>query len=177
MRRSLLCAAAAVLVLAAARPVPAADTKPLSDQEFVRTAAAAGRKEVTLGKMAEAEGTRPEVKDFGMRMVTDHTKANRELLELATAKKADISTRPDAKDAAALEKFAKLRGAEFDREYMKQMVTDHEEAVALFEREAKDGQDPELKAWAAKTLPTLREHLKMARDLAGAPTKDKDHDR
>jgi putative membrane protein len=71
----------------------------------------------------------------------------------------------DPKHKAASDKLSRLSGADFDREYMRMMVKDHAKKVEMFEREATKGKDPDVKAWAAKTLPTVREHLQMARDL------------
>jgi putative membrane protein len=77
----------------------------------------------------------------------------------------------DKKHREVMDHLLTLKGADFDHAFMKHMVSDHQEAIALFEREAKDGKDPELKDFASKTLPTLREHLKMARKIAGMEEK------
>jgi putative membrane protein len=78
----------------------------------------------------------------------------------------DVPTEMDAQHQQIAETLAKLQGANFDRAYIRQMVEDHEKAVKLFSQEAQEGQDADLKAFAAETLPTLQEHLKMVSQLA-----------
>jgi len=149
------------------------DKAMLTDEQFVVKASASGLAEVSLGKMAAEQATNPAVKKFGQHMVNDHTKANMELLALADRKKFAPAQQMEKKHHDAALMLAKLQGAEFDRAFMAQMVTDHEMAVDLFRAEAESGKDQDLKAWAAKTLPTLKEHLQMARDLAGKGREDK----
>ncbi|HEY7544554.1 MAG TPA: DUF4142 domain-containing protein, partial [Blastocatellia bacterium] len=86
--------------------------------------------------------------------------------QYAQSKNITLPAGLDDSQKKMVDKMSKLSGAEFDREYMSLMVKDHEKAVALFEKESKDGKDQELKTWAGNTLPTLREHLQMARDVA-----------
>jgi putative membrane protein len=143
--------------------------KDLTDQKFVQMAASGGLAEVKLGQLAAEHGTSDAIRRFGKRMVDDHGKANKELMALAEKKNWNIPRDLSKKDQTEFERLSKLRGAEFDRAYAEHMLKDHEEDVALFEAEANHGQDPDLKAWAAKTLPTLKEHLKLARDLG--PTR------
>jgi putative membrane protein len=138
-----------------------------SDRDFVTKAAQDGMAEVALGELALKQASNNEVKQFAQRMVNDHSKANNELKELASKKGIAFPSEASAKHKAAQDRMAKLSGADFDREYMRAMVKDHDNAVALFEKQSRSGSDPELKAWAEKTLPVLREHQKMARDLAG----------
>jgi putative membrane protein len=99
-------------------------------------------------------------------MVTDHTAANQELMALAQAKNLTVPAEMNEHRQKMEEALARKQGDNFDREYMRHMVNDHEKAVQLFSKEAQDGKDPALKDFAAKTLPTLQEHLQMARDLA-----------
>jgi putative membrane protein len=98
-------------------------------------------------------------------MVDDHSKANDELKSIAASKGITLPTSLSAKEQATYDRLTKLSGAEFDRAYMKDMVEDHVKDVAMFEKEAKNGKDADVKAFADKTLPTLREHLQMARDV------------
>jgi len=135
------------------------------DQQFLRHAASDGLAEVQLGQMAAERATNPEVQRFAQRMVTDHTKANQELMALAQSKNISIPKEIDKKHQKTAEALAKKHGASFDREYMRDMVTDHEKAVQLFSTAAKEGQDAAIKAFASNTLPTLQEHLHMARQL------------
>jgi putative membrane protein len=136
------------------------------DKIFAQKAAAGGMAEVQLGKMAVERATSPDVKQFGQRMVTDHEKANRELTALVEQKGLAVPTAPDPKHQEEATKLATLQGATFDRAYLQQMVQDHEADVSLFRTQATEGQDPELKSFATKTLPTLEEHLKLVQDLA-----------
>jgi putative membrane protein len=83
----------------------------------------------------------------------------------------------DAAHRAAADRLTQMNGAAFDRAFMRQVVKDHEQAVSLFEAEAKHGQDKDLKDFAKKALPTLKDHLKMARDLAGEGGRDHNKDK
>jgi putative membrane protein len=161
-----------------ANPVPkgndggTGDQKPLkapadADSRFAMTAAEGGMLEVELGRLASTKAMNAEVKDFAARLVTDHTKANAELTEIAGNKSLMLPTQEQvkAKHQGMIGKLEKLEGAAFDREYMAAMVKDHDKDVALFEKQAKSGRDPALQAFAEKTLPTLREHQKMAKQL------------
>jgi putative membrane protein len=161
-----------------ANPVPkgndggTGDQKPLktpddADSRFAMTAAEGGMLEVELGRVASAKAANAEVKEFAAKMVTDHAKANAELTQLASGKSLMLPTQEQvkAKHQDMIAKLEKLEGAAFDREYMAAMVKDHDKDVALFEKQAKNGRDPALRAFAEKTLPTLREHQKMAKQL------------
>jgi len=167
MRRSLQCAAlvVAALVLTTARGEDTA--KSGTDQTFVHKATAGGLAEVNHGTIAAKQASAPAVKEFAEKMVQDHEKANKELLSLANKKELKSARSMDAKHEKMSAKLLKLSGAEFDREYMAGQVKDHEETIALFENEAKNGKDEELSAWAKKTLPDLRHHLKMAKAVQG----------
>jgi len=139
-----------------------------TDAGFVTNASGAGVSEVALGKLAETNGGSQKVKDFGALMVKDHTAAGEKLKSLAAGDRgyATAESPPPAnqKDINALER---LNGPAFDKEFAKVMVADHQKAVAIFSAEADKGTSPELKAFAKETLPTLKEHLKMARGLNG----------
>jgi putative membrane protein len=134
-------------------------------QTFVTQAAIAGMAEVELGKMATQSGSNAKVKSFGQQMVTDHTKAGDELNSIATAKAVTLPTSLDPMHQATRDKLAKLSGAEFDRAYMEAMVSGHQTVAKNMMTEASSGTDPELKAFAAKILPTVQMHLKMAQDI------------
>jgi len=142
----------------------AADTtKPShSDAKFMKEAAVGGMEEVELGRLAAQNAASDKVKQFGQRMVDDHSKANDELKSLAQAEGVTLPSQLDSKHEKEVQRLQKLSGAEFDHEYMKMMVGDHHKDVREFEHESRIGEDPEVKAFAEKTLPTLREHLKMA---------------
>src|SRR5204863_9094579 len=106
-----------------------------------------------------------EVKKFAERMVTDHEKAYEEVKKLAAGKGVILPTNVGAK-TKEYDRIAKLSGAEFDREYMKLMVKDHNKDVKAFQHEAKSAKDADVKGWAAQTLPTLQDQQKMAKDVA-----------
>ena len=132
--------------------------KPLSDKEFVMKASQGGMTEVQLGKLASDKGGSSQVKDFGSQMVKDHSQANDELKSLADKKGLAVSPNLDSKNQAQVDKLSKLSGPAFDKAYVTNQVRAHESTVKLFQEEAKSGQDPDLKAFASRTLPTLQEH-------------------
>ena len=136
-------------------PTPLSD----KDKEFMQDAAKDGMMEVEMGKMGQKQAKNAEVKKFATRMVTDHSKAN--TLLKALAKKKGVTLESEAP------KMDKMDDATFDKDYMDQMVKDHEKDVAEFEAIAKDGSDADVKAWANKTLPTLKKHLEMAKEIQG----------
>jgi putative membrane protein len=138
--------------------------KTSTDQKFVREAAAGGMAEVELGNLAQQKASSEEVKSFGKRMVDDHSKANDELKTLAQSKNITLANDLTAKDKALKDRLDKLSGAAFDRAYMQAMVQDHKKDVNEFRHESTSAQDPDVKQFAAKTLPTLEDHLKMAQD-------------
>jgi predicted outer membrane protein len=202
------------------------------DRKFITDAAHGGMAEVALGRLALERASSDEVKQFAQRMIDDHTRANEELMKLASSKGVTLpkghghttqgdtsqgmtqttssttgtqpareqpqsgqpqsgqqqsgqqqgtarqdtagaqstdASRPmlDKKHQAVMDRLSKLSGAEFDREYMRAMVKDHSDAVEMFQRESTRGKDAEVKAWATSTLPTIQEHLRLARELEG----------
>ena len=139
-----------------------------ADKTFVQKAAVGGIAEVEMGKMAQQKGSSDQVKQFGSRMVEDHSKANDELKQVASSKGITLPTDLDAKHKSKMDKMQKLSGAQFDRAYMDDMVADHKEDVADFKKQASSGKDSDLKAFASKTLPTLEDHLKMAQSTDAA---------
>ena len=136
-----------------------------ADREFIRKAAIGGTAEVELGTLATQRAARPAVRDFGAKMVKDHGAANTELATLATAKGVDVPRTLDAGHQAIRDRLMALQGPDFDRAYMQEMVKDHTQDVAEFEKASQTASDPELRGWAAAKLPTLREHLALARDV------------
>ncbi len=148
-----------MLVLAIPLAAVAADDP---DAAFYKNAAEAGISEVDLGNLAEQKGTSQDVKDFGNKMVTDHTAANQKLEALAATKSITLPTSASVGDLATKAKLEVLSGDTFDKSYIKSQIKAHHEAIALFKKESTSGQDPEAKALATATLPTLHEHLHMA---------------
>lgn len=138
------------------------------DSKFLMEAAMGGLMEVELGRVAAQKASSDAVKQFGQRMVDDHGAANTELTSLATSKGVTLPTALDEKHQKDVTKLSAMSGADFDRAYMKMMVSDHVKDVSEFEKQSTKGTDPDLKAFASKTLPTLQEHLKMAKSVEGS---------
>jgi putative membrane protein len=137
----------------------------VSDAQFARKAAQGGMAEVKLGKLAQEKGTSESVKRFGTRMVEDHTKAGDELKRAAAQENIALPEDISAKDKSTYDSLSKLSGAAFDRAYARDMVKDHEEDVADFNKEANGGKNPAIKDFATQTLPTLQDHLKEAKEM------------
>lgn len=138
----------------------------MSDETFMKKAAQGGLAEVELGQLAVQKASNEQVKNFGQRMVDDHSKANDQLKQVAEQEHVKLPTQPDAKDRATKAQLEKLSGKQFDDAYMKDMVKDHKKDVADFARESKAAKDPNVKSFAEQTLPTLREHLNLAEQIA-----------
>jgi putative membrane protein len=149
-----------------------AENQKLSEKgkSFAKEAAMGGMAEVELGKLAQQNAQSDDVKQFGTRMVQDHTNANQQLMTILSGKDFSVPQQLDEKDRKALDKLSKMRGAEFDRAYMRDMVQDHEKDVKKFRQEAEHGSDADLKAFAQKTLPVLEQHLQLAHDTSKSLT-------
>ena len=145
---------------------PAAAAPAFSDQLFAAAAAASDLAELTTSQLAETRGTDAEVKKFAQQMVADHTRTSQELTALAAAKRLTLPRAMSYQDQATGAALANCPPAEFDRDYAKTQLAAHICAVQLFTAETKHGQDPDVRAWAARTLPHLKEHLQMAKRLA-----------
>ena len=171
MKRSamswLVAAGVAVAVLASAPPARATDPRSpgSADRQFLTEAASGGMMEVELGRYAAEHGKSDRVKQFGRRMADDHAKANAELKQVATKSSVTVPTTMNAEDREKVARLTNLRGDEFDRAYMSAMVSDHQEDVQKFRTEADSAADPDVKSFAAKTLPTLESHLQMAQEI------------
>jgi putative membrane protein len=140
----------------------AADKLSSGDQRFIKDAAAGGIAEVQFGKLASEKAASPQVKDFGKKMVTDHSKVNKELQHLASTNNVQISDKLEGKHKSTYDRLAKLSGEKFDREYMKTMIDDHKADVDTFKKQSDKADNADVKSFAAKTLPTLQEHLDLA---------------
>lgn len=154
----------------------AADESKLSskDAKFLRNAAAGGVMEIELGKVAADRGADADVKKFGQKMVDDHTKINADLKTLAQSKGLDLQKALDdaaKKSKTEVEDISNYKGAQFDRAYLNMMVKDHEKDVKEFEEASKKAEDSDVKAFAAKTLTTLQEHLDTAKATRGKLAK------
>ena len=146
-------------------------TTKVDDKKFVKDAALGGMAEVELGKLATQKAASEAVKQFGQKMVDDHTKANDQLKEVASKENITIPDSLDSKHQSRIEKLSKLSGPDFDKAYIKDQVKDHKQDVSEFKNEANAGSDPNVKQFASNTLPILEQHLTMAKDLSKAEKK------
>src|SRR5262249_19081385 len=137
-----------------------------ADSTFIHEAAAGGMMEVELGKIAQEKAPSADVKAFGKRMVDDHSKANDKLKAIAQEHGVTLSESLPAEQKKKVDHLESLSGTAFDRAYMQAMVTDHVEDVEKFRREAKRSEQTPAKQFAADTLPTLEDHLQMAKSTA-----------
>lgn len=136
------------------------------DAAFYKNAAEGGIFEVDAGHLAQSQGSSQQVKDFGSMMVKDHTAAGDKLQSIASAKNITLPTSASAMQMATEAKLKVLSGNTFDKSYVKSQVLAHQKTIALFQREASSGRDPDAKAFAVATLPALRSHLKAITSLA-----------
>lgn len=136
-----------------------------ADNEFIMKAAESGVAEVMLGKLAQDRAQSGDVRSYGKMMEKDHSDANRELQNIALKKGVQVPVKLSQKHQADYDALRQKSETEFDRAFMDQMIKDHEAAIALFENEAKNGKDADIRSWAEKTLPVLREHLQHAKDV------------
>jgi putative membrane protein len=137
-----------------------------SGDTFLTEAASGGMAEVELGKMASTKAQNAEVKKFAEMMVADHSKANDELKSLASKKNITLPTSPIAKHQSVIQELQGKSGAEFDKAYVEDMLEDHEKDVDEFEKQSSNP-DADVKAFAAKTLPTLKKHLEAIKAIHG----------
>jgi putative membrane protein len=149
-------------------PMPAARSQMSAlDQAFVMDAAHGGMAEVRLGQLALQKSTNPEVKRFAQQMVQEHSMANEQLMRIVS-QKGMTPPMNAGKYEAAMTRLMQLSGTEFDRAYMNEAgVNSHLEAAAVYQRQVALGLDPDLKAFAAKTLPRVQGHLEMASQMTG----------
>lgn len=136
-----------------------------SDQAFAKEVDRANLTEVKLGQLAEQKSTNDTVKDFGQRMVADHMKANEQLQTASSQANITLPDQPSAAQRQEYQRLSNLSGKAFDKAYARLMLKDHEHDVAALKREAKYGKNEQIKNWASTTLPTLEEHLKLARQM------------
>ena len=149
----------------------AASNVPKEARTFVHEAAIGGMTEVKLGNLAQQQASSAQVKQFGARMVKDHSQANAELKQVASSKGIEVPAELDSKHQKDVDQLQKKQGADFDRAYMDHMVKDHKKDVSEFKKEANSGKDADIKAFAAKTLPTLEDHLQLAESTHAALKK------
>lgn len=131
---------------------------------FAKAAAEGDLLEVQLGQLAQQKASSQEVKQFGQRMVTDHSKLNTELTNVASKDNITLPTQLTGKDKAEYDKLSSLSGSAFDRAYIRDMVRNHEKDVTDFQKEATYGTNADLKHFASTSLSTLQEHLQLAKN-------------
>lgn len=143
-----------------------ADTVPGKDKSFMIKAAEAGNAEVAASKVALEKSSNPDVKDFAQKMIEQHTQVGDQLKQLASSKDVSLPSEPTVPQRAKIAVLGKLSGATFDKRYASMIgVSAHQDAVKLFQKASASAQDPDVKNFAAKTLPGLQEHLQMATEL------------
>lgn len=150
----------------------------ISAEEFAKKAGAGGATEVEMGKLGAQKATDPEVKAYAQKMVKQHSQANKELMAAAKSKGVEVPTEPDLMHKGMKKKFeTQAADEDFNHDFMQQMVKDHKATVELYETAANDTTlDPEFRALARKSLPTLKEHLADAERLEAKLDKDEDRE-
>ena len=159
MKRVLLASVAAILLSSGA--AQAADTK--ASAKFLPTAIEGNYAEVEMGKLAQSNGQSEDVKSFGKMLVTDHSAANDKAIAAAKSMNVTAPTGPNDKQKADHDKMAKMKGADFDKMFAKDMIADHKKDIKEYKSESKEtdaaGQ------YAKDSLPTLEKHLQTAKSL------------
>jgi len=142
-----------------------------ADSKFITDAAEGGLMEVRAGELAQQKGQSADVKALGQRLVTDHSKANDELKQLASSKGITVASQLPDHHQKMLDKLS--NASDFDKAFKDMAVKDHKKDIKEFEHALKKSNDTELKAWISKTLPNLQEHLRMAEQLGVTRTAHK----
>ncbi len=156
----------ALAIIALAAPARGDEAKLSSkDKSFITNASEAGNAEIEKAKLAGQNSTNDDVKAFADMMMKDHSAANDDLANIVSGKSGKVAKGPGVEQDAMIAVLKTKKGDKFDKEYAKQALADHKKAVALFEKASTDLDDADLKAFAAKTLPTLKHHLEEAEKL------------
>jgi len=142
------------------------------DEKFAKKAAMGGLMEVKLGEMAQTHATNSKVKETARHMVDDHRLVNEELKDMAARKSLTLPSSLDSKMQKKYDHLNKFSGKKFDKKYSCYMVKDHKKDICLFKKEAKRGDNPELKTWASAKRPTLESHLKMWKEARKEARKE-----
>jgi putative membrane protein len=156
------------LVLLAAAGIAYPASLSTADKQFLTTAAKADMTEANEGKIAENQAARGDVRDLGKTIAQDHTENYSQLAALAAQDGVSIPTGIDTGKDRTIQQLVHLKGASFDRTFTADEIAAHRQAIAIFKREAEHGQDPDVKAFATKTIPVLEKHLQMAETCAKA---------
>jgi putative membrane protein len=137
-----------------------------ADKQFLVLAAQTDMTEAHKGQMAESQAARADLKKFANTLVHDHTKSYQQVRELAVKEGVSIPQGINIAKNKAIEELIRLSGSRFDQQFIRYEITDHRRAIAVFKREANRGQDPEVRAYAAKMVPILEAHLQLAQKCA-----------
>src|SRR5262245_39516500 len=147
-------------------PAPVSPTPlPSAEREFLLQVARGNDHELRLAEMARDKSQRNEVRELATRISQDHFQMSRELRRFAASKGVDLAQTPSGHPDPQLEWLSKVSPAQFDQEFVKALVKDHENDVAQFRRMSTQAQDQEVRAWTAKMLPTLEDHLRAAKRI------------
>jgi putative membrane protein len=175
MKHKLPCWVAVALSLSGAMAIAANPPPGIArgDAEFLQKAAESGHAEVEGSKIAVTKAVNTQVRGFAQQMIDEHTKTNTELAALALAKGVNLPGQPSVGQTTKNKLLSGRDGAAFDRSYAETLgVAAHRDAVKLFQKAAASASDPDIKAFAAKTLPALQHHFDMARELKGVVDKE-----
>jgi putative membrane protein len=153
-------------VLVLSLPLLAQAKTSRADSAFMKMAAQADMTEAHIGQMTETQASQSEVKDFGQKLIHDHTDAYAQLTSLAAKTGESIPKGINVRKITTVEQLTKLKGKRFDHQFVQAEIRDHEKAIADFKREAQHGQDPDVKAYASKMIPILEGHLRQAKALS-----------
>jgi putative membrane protein len=137
----------------------------VDDKKFLKEAAKGNTAEVELGKLALQNSSNDNVKAFAKRLVDDHTKCAEQLKQVASKENMEVPTEAEAKTQSKLDKLGKLSGQSFDKAFLKDAVKEHKSDIRMFQSEAQGGTNPAIKQFASQTLPTLQQHLELAKNL------------
>jgi len=169
LKRCMIIAAAALVATTVSGQAPTTSTtekRPVSDALFAAAAADSGLAEVTISQIGLTRATDADLKRFSQTMIDDHSKANAELMSLANVRGVALPRTIDPRSQFCAQSLAGLSGEEFDRCYAKAQCAAHEEAITAFETEIERGQDPEIKAFASRVLPKIKQHHEMIKPIA-----------
>lgn len=137
----------------------------VNDKKFVKKAAEGGMAEIAMGKLAQEKGATQAVKEFGQKLVDDHTKADNQLKEVAAKENLEIPSSMSKKHQKEVNKLSKLSGPEFDKAFIKRAVKDHKKDIQEFQAEAQHGSNPSVREFASNNVPVLEQHLNIAENL------------
>jgi putative membrane protein len=143
-----------------------------SDRDFAKTAYQDNLAEISVGQLAVQRASNNDVKQYAQELVDDHTKANDQLKQIATSKGIDLPSEVDSQAKSEQDRLSQVSGSDFDRQFLDQEKKDHQKAIALFQQEASQGQDPDLKSYASENLSKLQQHASMADHISGSTGSD-----